>query len=120
MIPSAPDLEGRKLTIVSEFRSRNPRRPGTHGWLAFEVLRRAPKGSLSFMSYAAQLFDPDPEIRELAKSIPGEPNAFQHFKHIRCDISRGAVDVEPPLPAEWYKMERCSSGTNPYRSSDER
>jgi hypothetical protein len=114
--PSASDLEGRDLTIVPEFHASNPRRPRTHGWLALEVLRRAPSGTLSFEAYAARLFDPDPEIVALAKQIPGEPNAYQHFKHIRCDIFRGVVEVSPPLPAEWYKIRRCSAGTQPYRS----
>jgi hypothetical protein len=116
MIPSAPDLEGRTLTIVSEFREHNPRRPYTHGWLAFEVLRRAPGGSLRFEEYGRRLFRPDAEIAELAKAIPGEPKAYQNFKHIRCDIYREVVRVDPPLPAEWYRVERCSKGTQPHRT----
>jgi hypothetical protein len=60
MIPSAADLEGRTLTIVKEFLDHNPRRPRTHGWVAFEILRRAPGGSLRFEEYASPLFDPDP------------------------------------------------------------
>jgi hypothetical protein len=114
MIPSAADLEGRYLAIAREFRNRNPRRPRTHGWLAFEVLRRAPSASLKFEAYASRLFDPDAQIKALAREIPGEANAYQHFKHIRCDIYRGVVRVTPPLPAEWYRIKRCSSGTNPY------
>ena len=115
MIPKAADLEGRTLRIAEEFKDRNPRRPYTHGWLAFEVLRRAPGGKLSFNSYAHRLFEPDAEIRNLAKSIPGEPDAYQHFKHIRCDISRGVVLVEPPLGPDWYKVRRCSNGNNPFK-----
>jgi hypothetical protein len=114
MIPSAPDLEGCQLTVAREFRESNPRRPFTHGWLAFEVLRRASGGTLSFNAYAARLFNPDPEIRELARRIPGEPNAYQHFKHIRCDIYRRAVTVSPALPDEWFKVSRCSPGGRPY------
>ena len=91
MIPSATDLEGRQLTIAAKFRDQNPRRPHTHGWLAFEVLRRAPGGSLRFEEYASRLFNPDPEIQALAKAIPGQANAFQHYKHIRCDIFRRVV-----------------------------
>jgi hypothetical protein len=117
MIPSAPDLENRRLTIVAEFQGRNPRRPGTHGWLAFEILRRAPRGSLTFENYAARLFDPDEDIQKLAKTIPGEPNAYQHLKHIRCDIFRGVVKVDPPLPPAWFKVQRCSGGTQPYRGA---
>ena len=115
MIPSAPDLEERQLIVRPEFRSQNPRRPHTHGWLAFEVLRRAPGATLRFGEYARQLFDPDPEIQALAKTVPGQANAFQQLKHIRCDIFRGAVRVDPPLPDEWYLVERCSSGVQPYR-----
>jgi hypothetical protein len=114
-IPAASDLEGRQLSVTEEFRNRNPRRPNTHGWLAFEVLRRAPSGSLGFHDYATRLFNPDPEISQLAKSIPGQASAYQHFKHIRCDIYRGAVNADPPLPDEWYSVQRCSQGTQLYR-----
>jgi hypothetical protein len=116
MIPVATDLEGRTLTVISEFRHSNPRRPRTHGWLAFEVLRGAPEASLRFEEYARRLFNPDPEIRALAKTIPGEANAYQNYKHIRCDIFRRSVRVDPPLPEEWYQVERCSSGSQPYRA----
>lgn len=116
MIPSASDLEGRQLTLAAEFRDHNPRRPRTHGWLALEVLRRAPGGSLRFEDYARRLFDPDEEIRALARTIPGQADAYQHFKHIRCDIYRAAVQVSPPLPDEWYTVRRCSPGTQPYRA----
>lgn len=115
MIPAAEDLEGRTLSITSEFRNQNPRRPNTHGWLAFEVLRRAPGGSLRFRDYARQLFDPTPEIAALARQIRGQANAYQHYKHIRCDIYRGVVKVDPPLPDEWYLTERCSRGSQPHR-----
>jgi hypothetical protein len=113
-IPTANDLEGRSLTVAAEFRDTNPRRPGTHGWLAFEILRRAPGGSLPFEEYARRLFDPDSEIQALARAIPGQRNAYQHYKHIRCDIFRNAVKVNPPLADEWYRVQRCSSGANPY------
>jgi hypothetical protein len=116
MIPSAADLEGRRLTIVPEFRNQNPRWPHTHGWLAFEILRRAQNGSLIFEEYASRLFDPEAEIQALAKTIPGQADAFQHYKHIRCDIFRHVVQVDPPLPNEWYRIARCSSGAQPYRS----
>jgi len=116
MIPAAPDMEGRQLTIVPEFRDQNPRRPNTHGWLAFEVLRRAPSGSLRFRAYATRLYHPDDEIARLAKAIPGQTNAYQDFKHIRCDVYRGVVCVDPPLPNEWYTVERCSKGTRPHRA----
>ena len=115
MIPSAKDLEGRRLTISREFRDANPRHPNTHGWLAFEVLRRAPGGSLKFEEYAWRLYNPDPEIQRLSKGIPGQPRAYQHFKHIRCDIYRDVVEVDPPLPAEWFKVARCSKGNQPHR-----
>lgn len=116
MIPSASDLEGRKLTLAAEFRDGNPRQPHTHGWLALEVLRRAPGGSLSFEDYRRRLFEPGEEIRALARTIPGQKDAYQHLKHIRCDIYRGAVKVNPPLPDEWYLVRRCSPGTRPYRA----
>jgi hypothetical protein len=116
MIPSATDLEGRQLTLAAEFRDHNPRAPQTHGWLALEVLRRAPGGMLRFEEYAQRLFEPDDDIRTLARTIPGQANAYQHFKHIRCDIYRRAVRVDPPLPDEWYGVRRCSAGTRPYRA----
>lgn len=115
MIPSAADLEGRQLTLATEFQTHNPRRPGTHGWLALEVLRRARGGSLRFEDYAGRLFNPDEEIRALARTISGEADAYQHFKHIRCDIFRAVVRVSPPMPDEWYTVRRCSPGTQPYR-----
>jgi uracil-DNA glycosylase len=114
-VPAATDLEERRLTVAQEFRNQNPRRPNTHGWLAFEVLRRAPGGSLAFREYATRLFNPDPEISEFAKSIPGQASAYQDFRHIRCDIYRDTVRVDPPLPEEWYSTPRCSRGTQPSR-----
>lgn len=117
MIPSAADLEGRILSVAPEFRDRNPRRPNTHGWVAFEVLRRAPGGSLGFRDYANRLFHPDPEIQALARQVPGEAGAYQNYKHIRCDIFRGAVRVDPPLPGDWFAVQRCSPGTQPYRTA---
>ena len=114
-IPTADDLEGRILTTADELLDHNPRVPGTHGWLAFEVLRLA-GGKLTFEEYAHRLFHPAAEIAELAKDIPGQPNAFQHLKHIRCDIYRRTVKVQPPLPPEWFnKMKtRSSNGSRPY------
>jgi uracil-DNA glycosylase len=108
------DLADRRLTVAPEFRDRNPRRPHTHGWVAFEVLRRAPGGSLSFEDYSRRLFRPESEIRALAEKVPGQTNAFRDLKHIRCDIYRGAVRVEPPLPRAWFDIQRCSPGTQPW------
>jgi hypothetical protein len=96
--------------VADAYREDNPRRPFTHGWLAFEVLRRAPGGTLRFEGYAQRLFEPDREIRALAKVIPGQRDAYQDLKHIRCDIYRGTVEVDPPLAAGWYHVERCSGG----------
>lgn len=115
MIPSVADLESRRLTLAPEFRDQNPRQPHTHGWLALEVLRRAPGGTMPFAEYARQLFDPEDDIRTLARTIPGQVNAYQHLKHIRCDIYRRWVTVSPQLPDEWYLTHRCSSGTRPWR-----
>ena len=109
------DLAGRRLSVRSEFRDRNPRRPRTHGWLAFEILRSAPGGSLRFEEYADRLFDPSPDIMRLAATIPGQPNAFQDLKHLRCDIYRRTVNVEPALPDSWYDVVRCSPGGSPER-----
>ena len=110
------DLAGRRLTVRSEFRTSNPRRPFTHGWLAFEVLRRAPESSMMFEEYLEALFDPEPEIKELATQIPGERNAFQDLRHIRCDVYRRAVKTEPMMSDEWFETPRCSPGGRPYRS----
>jgi hypothetical protein len=108
------DLSGRQLTVAAEFKNQNPRRPFTHGWLAFEILRRAPEGTLRFEEYSKRLFRPAKEIRELADRIPGQKDAYQDLKHIRCDIFRGAVKVEPPLPRSWFDVQRCSPGTQPF------
>jgi hypothetical protein len=108
------DLAGRTLSVAGEFRDQNPRRPHTHGWVAFEILRRAEGGTLRFETYADRLFDPDPEILTLAARVRGQANAFQDLKHIRCDIYRGAVKVSPPLDEEWYATERCSPGSRPH------
>jgi hypothetical protein len=62
------------------------------------------------------LFEPDPEIQNLSRTIPGQPNAYQDFKHIRCDIFRRVVRVDPPLPETWYRVRRCSDGSRPYRA----
>lgn len=89
------ELRGKTLRIAPRIlKEGNPRRPFTHGWLAFEVLRRAEGGTLSFEDYGRRLFSPDAEIRELAKGIPGVPNAYQDLKHIRHDIAHGRVYVE--------------------------
>lgn len=104
------DLAGRALSVSPEWRDRNPRRPYTHGWLAFEVLRRAPGGRLSFEEYDRRLFDPEPEIMQLAAVVPGQPHAFQDLKHIRCEIYRRCVIVTPRLSLEWYQRSRCSAG----------
>jgi hypothetical protein len=109
----ATDLSGRELTVASEFRDSNPRLPFTHGWLAFEVLRQAPEGSLPFEEYQQRLFSPTGEIRALARQIPGKKDAYHDLKHVRCDIFRGAVIVRPPLPRAWFDVQRCSPGTKP-------
>lgn len=89
------ELRGRTLRIAPRIlKEGNPRQPNTHGWLAFEVLRRAEGGTLPFEEYGRRLFNPDAEIRALAKRIPGVPNAYQDIKHIRHDIRHGRVYVE--------------------------
>jgi hypothetical protein len=82
--------------------------PYTHGWLAFEVLRRSTNQQLTAIEYERRLFHPSPEILDLEKKIPGVRGAYQDLKHIRCDIFRGAVLVEPQLPKEWFNVRRCS------------
>src|SRR5687767_2888143 len=103
------DLAGRTLTLVSEFRHLNPRRPHTHGWVAFEILRRAPGGTLKFEEYEHRLFNPTDEIRALAATVSGQPDGFADLRHIRCDIYRRVVTVDPPLDESWYVTPRCSS-----------
>ena len=73
----------------------------SHGWLAFEVLRRAEGGTLSYEEYRRRLFDPEPEIRDLARQIGGAPDAYQSLKHIRWDIRHGSVVAEarPDTPS---------------------
>jgi len=102
------DLEGRTLSVAPQHRAANPRVPNTHGWLAFEVLRRAANQQLTAAEYERRLFHPGSEIAELAKTIPGNTDAYQDLKHIRCDISRGTVRVEPNLAKEWFDISRCS------------
>ena len=102
-------MQGRTLRQADDLSGRNPRRPWTHGWVAFEVLRRA-GGELSFEAYEQLLFDPAEEILDLARRVPGQLNAFQDIKHIRCDIYRRAVLVNPRLPLSWYERSRCSLG----------
>ena len=93
--PLAADLRGKRLRIAPHvLREGNPRRPDTHGWLAFEVLRRAEGGTLRFEDYERRLFSPAPDIALLAARIPGVPNAYQDLKHIRHDIALGRVYVE--------------------------
>jgi hypothetical protein len=101
------DLEGRTLSVAPDHRAANPRQPNSHGWLAFEVLRRSPEQQLSAAEYERRLFDPSPDIAALARLIPGQRDAYQNLKHIRCDISRGTVHVSPPLPRAWYRLARC-------------
>lgn len=103
------DLEGRTLSVAPRHRAANPRHPKTHGWLAFEVLRRSPGQQLDAAEYERRLFDPSPDIVALAKEIPGQRNAYQNLKHIRCDIARGAVLVSPPLPRAWRRLARCGA-----------
>jgi hypothetical protein len=89
------ELRGRTLRIAPGIlKEGNPRVAYTHGWLAFEILRRAENGTLTFEEYIHRLFKPDHEIEELAKAIPGVPNAYQDLRHIRHDIARGRVYVE--------------------------
>ena len=102
------DLDGRTLSVAPEHRAANPRRPNTHGWLAFEVLRRATGQRLLAEEYERRLFNPSTDIESLAPHIPGIRGAYQDLKHIRCDIARAHVVVEPPLPQEWFDMVRCS------------
>jgi hypothetical protein len=104
------DLEGRILSVAPKYRTENPRRPYSHGWVAFEVLRRAPDQRLKAEEYERRLFDPSPEVASLAQSVPGVRNAYQDLKHIRCDIAHGRVDVDPPLPKGWYTVSRCGRG----------
>ena len=101
------DLEGRVLTVAPEYRAANPRVPYTHGWLAFEILRRATKQQLTTTEYERRLYNPEPTITALAARIPGVRDAYQNLKHIRCDIARGAVLVSPSLPEAWFKLSRC-------------
>src|SRR5688572_29163397 len=100
------DLAGRELSVATKCRNENPRRPYSHGWVAFEVLRRAPDQRLRVEEYERRLFNPSPEVAALAQSVPGVPNAYQNLKHIRCDIARGHVDVDPPLPKAWHAVSR--------------
>jgi serine/threonine protein kinase len=94
-VPSAAELEGRTLRVAPDvLQSGNPRRPFTHGWLAFEILLRSEDGCMPFEEYRRRLFHPAPEIRALAEQIPGVPNAYQDLKHIRHDIRHGRVWVE--------------------------
>ncbi|MHB1298650.1 MAG: hypothetical protein ACYC0B_09005 [Gemmatimonadaceae bacterium] len=101
------DLAGRILTVAAKYRASNPRREFSHGWVAFEVLRRAPGQQLKADEYERRLFDPSPDIIALAQQVAGQPGAYMDLKHIRCDIAKGRVDVEPPLSAEWCSMARC-------------
>ncbi len=101
-VPAAPrprrprtSLSGKRLRIVDHvLRSGNPRIPHTHGWLAFEVLRRAEGGTLLFEEYRQRLFQPATEIRSEAKRIRGVKDAYQDLKHIKHDIAKGRVVVE--------------------------
>jgi hypothetical protein len=103
------DLRGRRLSVAVKHRGENPRRPNTHGWLAFEVLRQSVGQSLPADEYERRLFSPSIRIAEMAREVRGARNAFQDLKHIRCDIYRGHVNVEPPLPSSWFQTVRCSS-----------
>jgi hypothetical protein len=92
-VPPTADLAGRTLRIADHV-DGNPRQPYTHGWLAFEILRRADGGTLRFEEYRRRLFHPSPEISGIAIEIPGVRNAFQDLKHIRHDIKLGRVLVD--------------------------
>ena len=88
-------LSGKRLRIVDQvFRSGNPRVPHTHGWLAFEVLRRADGGTLLFEEYRQRLVQPSLDIREEANRIRGAKDAYQDLRHIKHDIAKGRVVVE--------------------------
>ena len=101
------DLSGRTLSVDV---AANPRVPWTHGWVAFEVLRRAPGQTLTFEEYRSRLFNPSEEIVELVARVRGVANAFQDLKHIRCDIYRRTVRVTPQLDDESFNIHRCSEG----------
>lgn len=89
------EFVGKRLRIApTVFRSGNPRRPNTHGWLAFEVLRRSEGCVLPFEEYMKRLFNPSQEIDRLAKLIPGVPNAYQDLRHLRHDVRLGRIYVE--------------------------
>lgn len=103
----AEDLAGRTLTVDVP---SNPRVPWTHGWVAFEVLRLAPGGTLTFEEYEHRLFNPSKEIADLSSRVRGVPNAYQNLKHIRCDIYRRSVRVTPQLEESWFAVHRCSDG----------
>jgi hypothetical protein len=98
--PSTPgrrgaELQGKRLRVLPHVMPEgNPRVPYTHGWLAFEVLRRAEGGTLTFEEYYRRLFAPSSDIAGLAEAIPGVPNAYQDLRHIRHDIAHGRVVVE--------------------------
>ena len=85
---------GKLLRIAPDVMAEgNPRVPQTHGWLAFEVLRRA-GGRLSYEEYVQRLRNPSPDIAALAKTIPGVPNAYQRLAHLRKDVRLGRILVE--------------------------
>jgi hypothetical protein len=69
---------------------------------------------LPFEEYEREHFEPAPAIRELARTVNGKPDGFADLKHIRCDIYRRVVLVDPPLDEQWYQTHRCSAGTHPY------
>jgi len=88
-------LSGKRLRIIDQvFQSGNPRVPHTHGWLAFEVLRRADGGTLLFEEYRQRLVQPAQDIREEANRIRGAKDAYQDLRHIKHDIAKGRVVAE--------------------------
>lgn len=91
-------FSGTTLEIAPEVKG-NPRVPNTHGWLAFEVLRRA-GGKLRFEEYEERLRKPSPEIQKLAESIPGQKNGYQRFAHLRHDVRLGRILVNG---SDWSK-----------------
>lgn len=100
-------FSGKTLEIAPHV-AGNPRVPNTHGWLAFEVLRRA-GGKLTFESYEEHLRKPSPEIEQLAATIPGQRNAYQRFAHLRYDVRLGRILVNG---RKWLDQVDDGAGTD--------
>ena len=95
-------LSGKRLRVVDQvFRSGNPRVPHTHGWLAFEVLRRAAGGTLLFEEYERRLFHSAPEIGVVARIVTGPHDGIVRLmrldpKHLQSRTIRLHVDATRP------------------------